>query len=149
MDHKVSCNIIFYDTKHAINAHVVKWCQCVLESTTCNNKILLCSSSAAVIKLCKSYIITDVKQSPTNIFFLNKFLFLCKLWKESLNSDGHQLQFPTISSKWPINSHLNWTHWTQKKTTTRDVRNLGPGFGTGTTIWWVKVVNGIPSPHSY
>ena len=34
-----------------------------------------------------------------------------------------------ISAKQTITSHLNWTHWTQEKTTTYDVGNLGPGFG--------------------
>ena len=37
--------------------------------------------------------------------------------------------FSPISTKQTITLHLNWTHWTQKKTMTYDVRNPGPSLG--------------------
>ena len=37
---------------------------------------------------------------------------------------------PLISTKWTITSHLNWTHWKQRKTTTYDVGNPGPTLST-------------------
>jgi hypothetical protein len=56
------------------------------------------------------------------------------LWKESLYSDGHQYQQT-------ITSHL--TSWKQKKATTYDVRNLGPGLGQTQKCDRFKPVNGI------
>jgi hypothetical protein len=38
--------------------------------------------------------------------------------------------------------HLNWTHWTQKKPTTDDVRNPDSGFGHAATCGGVKHTNG-------
>ena len=45
-----------------------------------------------------------------------------------------------ISTKPIITSHLKWT---QKKTTTNDIVNSGPGLGQAQTCGRVKLVNGI------
>ena len=59
------------------------------------------------------------------------FFFICN-WND-LKRKFKQWwsSIPPISSKRTIISHLNWTHWTQIKTTTYDVSNTGPG-----TIMW-------------
>jgi len=62
-------------------------------------------------------------------------------WKESLNSDGHQLHQYQQSKQlylifnhsfkqwWPINSINIIKTNTEKKPTTYDIGNPGPGFG--------------------
>jgi hypothetical protein len=43
---------------------------------------------------------------------------------------------PPISTKQTITSHLNWTHWTQKKDhNTYDIGNPGPGLGQAQQMW--------------
>ena len=50
---------------------------------------------------------------------------------------------PPISTKRTIASHLDWTHWTQKKPTTYDFENPGPGMGQVQKGVRVKPVYGI------
>ena len=47
------------------------------------------------------------------------------LWKECLNSDGHQIHQDKQNEQPP----LIFTLWTQQNTMTYDVDNPGPGLG--------------------
>jgi hypothetical protein len=58
-------------------------------------------------------------------------------WSAYLNYE-RWLSIPSISTKRTITSHLNWTHWTEIKTTTYDVGNPGPGLGQAQKCSGVK-----------
>jgi hypothetical protein len=47
-----------------------------------------------------------------------------------------------ISTKRTITSHPNRTHWTQKKNSTYDLGNQGPGLGQIQQCGRVKLING-------
>jgi len=56
---------------------------------------------------------------------------------------------PPITTKQTITSHLNWTHWTQEKTTTYDVVNPVPGLGQAQKCGGVKPVYWFQSVFIY
>ena len=60
-----------------------------------------------------------------------------RLWKESLNREGHQFL------KYQQNEQSPLTLTEHKKTTTYDIVNLGPGLIQAQTCGRVKLVNGI------
>jgi hypothetical protein len=55
--------------------------------------------------------------------FRSDLLIMKRIFKQWWSS------IPPISIKWTITSHLNWTHCTQRKTTTYGDGNPGPGLG--------------------
>jgi hypothetical protein len=55
---------------------------------------------------------------------------------------------PPMSTKQTITSHLNWTHWTQKRQW-HDVGNPSPDVGQAQKCGRVKSVNGIPTLASW
>jgi len=57
------------------------------------------------------------------------------------------LNFPVVVDIFRNYDHitLNWTHWTQKKPTTYDVVNPGPGLGQMQTCGGAKLINEIPN----
>ena len=59
--------------------------------------------------------------------------------KEILNSDGQQFYQYQENEQPPF----ILAHGTQTKTMTYDVRNPGPGFGTGTTISYHSLPNNM------
>ena len=64
------------------------------------------------------------------------------LWKESLNSDGHQFHQYQQNEQAPLVLTELTEH--KKKTTTYDVGNTGPGLGQAQRCGRVKHVHAFP-----
>ena len=130
---------------------VCSWC--LIFSFLCSVLyIFVCRLSFFFLVICPSILRLQITLWYVQTFLNNVILFLdfntvimCQLsimkrkFKQLLSS------IPPIATKRTIASYLNWTHWTQKKTTTYDVGNPGPGMGQAQKYDGVKPVNGIPT----